>query len=380
MRILHICISNFYIDGYRYQENIIPTINKRDGNEVKIIASTETINQKNVSLTYVKPASYLTPEGIPVTRIRYTRILPFWIAKKVRIFPTLTEEIELFNPDVILFHGTAAFDIIKVSNYIKKYPTVKLYVDCHEAFYNSAKTWVSKNILHRLIYRYAFLKSLQSIEKVLFIGAGEQNYLRKIYKLADRKMEFFPLGGVVVPKQEKIRINNEFRKRMGFKKDELLFVHTGKLGKANKTVELIKYFNSSSIEAKLLIGGVLKDEILEEARFLIERNNNIFFLGWKNAEEIKELLCSADLYLQPGSPSATLQQAICSGAPVLANIEYYPNYPKENGFYIKSMEEMSECFAILSKDPDILKRMNEQSYRIAYEMLDYNKLAARIYR
>ena len=42
MRILHLCLSCFYIDGYNYQENILPRINHEDGHDVRILASTET--------------------------------------------------------------------------------------------------------------------------------------------------------------------------------------------------------------------------------------------------------------------------------------------------------------------------------------------------
>ena len=42
MKILHLCLANFYVDEFNYQENILPRINKLDGHEVYILASTET--------------------------------------------------------------------------------------------------------------------------------------------------------------------------------------------------------------------------------------------------------------------------------------------------------------------------------------------------
>ncbi len=43
MEILHLCLGNYFVDGYGYQENIITKMHKRQGHEVLIVASTETI-------------------------------------------------------------------------------------------------------------------------------------------------------------------------------------------------------------------------------------------------------------------------------------------------------------------------------------------------
>lgn len=68
MRILHLCLACFYIDGYNYQENILPRIDRENGNEVLVIASTETY-VNNSELGYVEPGEYTTFDGIHVIRI-----------------------------------------------------------------------------------------------------------------------------------------------------------------------------------------------------------------------------------------------------------------------------------------------------------------------
>jgi hypothetical protein len=42
MKIVHMCLSCFYIDGYFYQENEIIRQNVDDGHDVVVIASTES--------------------------------------------------------------------------------------------------------------------------------------------------------------------------------------------------------------------------------------------------------------------------------------------------------------------------------------------------
>ena len=72
MRILHLCLACFYIDGYNYQENILPRINHEDGHDVRILASTETYVD-NLHLGYVEPREYVTEYGVPIQIYFFSR-------------------------------------------------------------------------------------------------------------------------------------------------------------------------------------------------------------------------------------------------------------------------------------------------------------------
>ena len=83
MKILHCCLACFYIDNYSYQENILPKFHKIQGNDVKILASTETYIDNKV-LGNTVSGSYFNEDGIEVTRINYSKYLPLFLAKKIR--------------------------------------------------------------------------------------------------------------------------------------------------------------------------------------------------------------------------------------------------------------------------------------------------------
>ena len=79
---MHLCLANYYIDGYGYQENLITRMHKLLGYDVRIVASTETyIN--NVSLGYVEPRNYMTEDGIPIHRIPYKHGIPTKLVHKL---------------------------------------------------------------------------------------------------------------------------------------------------------------------------------------------------------------------------------------------------------------------------------------------------------
>src|SRR5690554_5102561 len=119
MKILHVCLSNFYIDNYGYQENILPKMHKLQGHDVEILASTE-IFVDNAKLGYTKPSSYITNDGIPITRIPYVKWLPHTIAKKLRIYKGIKNNLQAFNPDIIFIHGSQFVGVLEIIDYLKK--------------------------------------------------------------------------------------------------------------------------------------------------------------------------------------------------------------------------------------------------------------------
>jgi len=156
MKILHCCLAAFYIDDFGYQENILPRMHQLQGHKIFILASTETYRQ--TKLGYVKPSSYFTKEGIPVTRIPYLKWLPHAVAKKLRIYNGVGKAIESFDPDIIFIHDSQFISIKEIAKYARDHKGLKIFVDGHTDFINSGKSWISKNILHKIIYKWCAQK------------------------------------------------------------------------------------------------------------------------------------------------------------------------------------------------------------------------------
>lgn len=381
MKILHCCLSNFYIDNYNYQENILPSINKMDGHTVKIIASTETFID-NLRIGYVQPAKYHTQDGIEITRIPYKKYLPRFMMKKIRHYEKLYKIIDNFSPDVILFHGLPAYDLLTVAKYKKNHPNIKLYVDNHADKNNSGRNWLSKNILHKKFYRRIVQKSYNYIDKIFYTTYETKSFLQEYYEIEDEKMEFFPLGGHIFSEKERSQKRTKIRREFNLKETDILLVHSGKLTEAKRTKEILEAFSKvNTFNLKLfIIGSVPKgqESFLEE---YLEKDNRISYLGWKNADELLEYLCASDLYVQPGSQSATMQNALCCGSAAL--LYPYPSHKyllKDSVFYVENSEEMLMTFQKISQNREILEGKRKKSYKIAKEKLNYRLIAARLYK
>lgn len=379
MNILHVSLASAVTEYMLYQENLLSEQNKLDGHKVTVISDCHKfLNGKMVD---TMPEDRIMENGVRLIRLKYMSILTKQISSKVKKTIGLEDILQRLQPDVILFHGLSSVELVTVAKYIKKHPNVKLYVDNHADFYNSAHGFMSREILHKLFYKWLIQKSLSQVEKVFYISLESKEFL-KLYKIPEDKMEFFPLGGKIIDGDEYRIIRNEKRNELNISKDKMLFVHTGKLDELKRTKDLLEAFQRiKSKQFTLVIIGVIHDDIKETILSFINRDDRIQFLGWKNSDELIDYLCAADMYLQPGSQSATMQNAISCGCPVmLYPYKSHEPYLIENGFYVKTVEDMVNVFKTIDINPKILKVMSKASYDIAYGLLDYRKLADRLYQ
>lgn len=226
MKILHLCLSNFYIDGYGYQENILPILNQEQGHTVKIIAS--TITYINGQLGYTKPSQYNTETGIPIVRLPYVKWVPSFIAKKIGIYSNVYKEIVEFSPDIIFYHGTGGYGLKWVAKYKKKYPKIKLYADNHAFSSNTALNWYSK-LVYKAILNPILRKNVQYFDKIFYISEACKDFLIEFKGISSDILEFMPLGGIILDDQEYYHKGKIYRDKLQLREDNILLVHSGKL-------------------------------------------------------------------------------------------------------------------------------------------------------
>lgn len=382
MKILHCCLSCFYIDNYNYQENMLVREHVRAGHEVMVLASTENYDTQG-QLTYSLPASYHGSDGARVLRLPYRRGAPHALMKKIRTYPGVYQQLCAFKPDVIMFHGACAWELLTVLRYKKTNPSVKLYIDSHEDFNNSARSFAAKNILHRLFYAPIFRRALPHVEKVLCISIETVDFICGFYRCPREKVEYFPLGGHIFNDAAYAENRLRIREKYGIPNNALVFLQTGKFDNKKKLSESLKSFQkvTSENDVRFLIAGVLQDDLRATVEELLTKDERALFLGWKDAPELMQLLCAADVYVQPGSQSATLQNSICCRCAVMVDDvpSHYP-FVKNNGWMVHDTSSLTSAFqeAILAFASGELMKMQKESLNIARQLLDYEKMAKRL--
>ena len=286
-----------------------------------------------------------------------------------------------FRPDVILFHCACGAEIATAARYVRDNPEVKLYVDSHEDAYNSATNFLSKWGLHYLYYRPILLRALPYIEKILPVSISCLQFIRDFYGVPEKHLEFYPLGGHVPDDAEYMEMRRTARQSLDVTDGELLIVQSGKFDRPKKLLQALRSFSQTDDKRlRFVIVGHLYEEVEKEALALIEADKRIQFLGWRTSDQLQMLLCGADIYCQPGTQSATMQMAICCRcAIILDDVASHKPYHDENGWLVKTDEDLQNAFSILASSGD-LDDMKQKSHALALKMLDYRKIAARLYR
>lgn len=380
MKIAHICLASYYTEGMTYQDNILPEINSQDGHEVIIVSNAQKYDSGKIVDT--KEETKVLNSQLKLYRIKYDKILTKFISEKIRKAKKLKRILEDFNPDVILFHGTCGYELLTVTEYKKANPNIKLYVDSHEDFNNSARTFLSKNILHKLFYKKIINKCIEEIDKVFYLSEETKYFLENFYKIENKKLEFYPLGGFIREGKDKINVRKKLRENLKISEEDIILIHSGKLDKLKRTREILEAFiNVKNEKLHLLIIGNIPIEEKKELERLIKSDKRIKFLGWKSGDELLDYICASDVYVQPGSQSATCQNAVCCGLPIILypHISYQVMFEK-NIFWVETKDEIEKSIKKIADNPNILKDMSKESYKIAKELLDYKKLARRLYR
>lgn len=377
MRVLHVCLSNFYIDGSGYQENFLVQQHVRDGHDVLVIASTETFDGHG-GLTYVPPSSYAGGDGAEVIRLPYVSWLPQKIARKLRIHPHVYQSIADFSPDTILFHGCAGNELVTVARYAKDHPGVLFYADSHADYNNSARSFVSRKLLHGLFYRNRLTRALPWIRKILCVSTEAIEFLNELYGVPRERMEFFPLGGSMMSNDELKQRRNKTRLAYGLSPDNFVFIQSGKFTLRKKLAKSLRAFAAIRDETlRFLIVGILTDAVKAEINALIAADARVSFLGWKTTSELTDLLCAADAYVQPGTQSATMQHALCCGCPVIIDdVTAHQVYRPSGATLLNASTSLSVAFAAaIARGCGAGRR---DALKFAQQTLDYQILASRI--
>ena len=314
MRVVHLCLGVFFIDGYSYQENLLPKYHVKQGHDVTVIASLETFDKEGRRTVLSSPSSYRDKNGFDVIRLAYKK--PYRWNRLFRHFVGLQDAIESGAPDIIFIHGACFGDTPIVRRYLKKHPSTKLFVDSHADWINSAKNWLSLNILHPIVWRHYSKVFEPYMIKCFGVTPMRCRFLKEMYHVNPEIIEYLPLGvdDEMIP-NDKDGVRNSIRKELGVGETDFLILTGGKIDKLKNTHVLLKALeNIDNPHVHIVICGVLTPEMecLKEA---IDANPNIHYLGWCNAERVMNCMVASDLACFPGTHSTLWEQTVGVGLP-----------------------------------------------------------------
>ena len=316
MKIVHLCLSAFFIDNYSYQENMLPKYHVKMGYDVTVIASLFTFGADGRGSWLEGYSEYDDKNGFHVVRLPYKK--PLMINKTLRHYDRFEEILNREAPDIIFSHNVSFADVSVLVKYLKKHPNVRVYADNHADFVNSAKNFLSKHILHPIIWRY-YAKMLEPyLVKCYGVIPIRCRFLKEVYHINPDIIEFLPMGvdDESIP-ADRMAIRTAIRKELSIPEDDMVILTGGKIDRLKNTHVLVEAFNSiRNRHIHLIICGTLTPD-MEYLETEIAKNQNIHHLGWCNPERVMNCMVASDMACFPGTHSTLWEQSVGVGLPAI---------------------------------------------------------------
>lgn len=315
MKIVHICLSGPYSDGYSYQENMLARFHKKSGCEVDIITSVLHLDDDGKISEYDSGSRYVDDYGVNVTRLQYKT--PRSVNRMLRRYTGLFNALEKSEPDIIFIHGCQFSDIDVVVDYLKNRNGIRVFVDNHADYNNSAQNFLSKNILHGILWKRCAEKIEPYTEKFYGVLPARVDFLKEAYGLPAEKCELLVMGVDDDEAQKALapEVRKNRRAEYGVSDDDFVIVTGGKIdGNKPQVITMMKAVNAlDDKNVKLMVFGSVSDELKQS--FEQNLSDRVKFIGWRKSEDMYTDFAAADLAAFPGLHSVLWEQAAGMGKP-----------------------------------------------------------------
>ena len=345
MRIVHICISAPYIDGWGYQENLLPRYLQKLGVDNHVIAS------RNDFPAYLTPedkaAIVAKREDYQVDGIHVRRIKTKQLTTSLLVTKGLSKVLDEINPDVIFHHNFNCTSLVEAARYAKR-KKIPFVVDNHADVIN-----ISHNKLWALVYyRLLIGLSCKLIRGTITVAYGVTqarcDFMHQWYGIPNDKIKLLPIGADTdladaIPSKESLR------KKYGYQKDDFIVVSGGKMGAAKGTHQLINVIDglkSAFQNIRLVLFGAFEDN---DTLLLAKNNDVVSVYGWCDREKTLELLKMADVACWPVHHTTLIEDAVSVCTPIIVRRTGNTEHLVEgNGAWVDEVTMESLKSAILS--------------------------------
>jgi glycosyltransferase involved in cell wall biosynthesis len=393
MKIVMICEN--YLNDSQYQDNMIAEHYIKHNHQVTVITSTihNIFNAQDDYDNNIGENEQMV-NGVKIIRLQFS----VNIYNRIRRFDNkkIKNILNFEKPDMIYSHQ-AIFMLLDCVKYKKLCPYCRLIVDIHSDYINSARNWVSLNILNKIIRRHFIARVLKYIDIVYPITPSTAIFANEVYGIPQNKMKLLPLGVDIELSQKIIaeRKGENIKSKLGIPDNSLVIFTGGKLEPAKQTDVLIKAFlRLNDPRLHLIIIGKVQDRCKEYEIMigeLIKDNQNIHHIGWVESLKVYDYMAAADMAVFPASQSVLWQQAIGMGLPLIIGKVFkrdkktfildvdYLNVNKNvivlgKGDEEEMVTELANTVKKLIDNPMLLQLMKEGAIRTAKDFLSYDRI------
>ncbi|HZK54105.1 MAG TPA: glycosyltransferase [Desulfosporosinus sp.] len=319
MKITHLCLGCFFVDNYSYQENMLPKFHKILGYDVSVIASLQSFD-KNGKASYLEHGgSYINEYGISIIRLDYRKGIRK-INRKLKTYIGVFSALEQEAPDLLFIHGCQFWDMRTVIRYVKAHKRIKVFIDNHCDYSNSATNFLSKEIMHKIVWKYMAQKIEPYTTKFYGVLPARVDFLVDLYSLPKEKVKFLAMGAddeKVEEAQNEI-VKKAIRAKYYIKEDDFLIMTGGKIDSAKKQtlllMEAVKQIKDPKV--KLIVFGSVTEDLRNKLNSLCNADK-VQYIGWIQSQDAYKHFAVADLAVFPGRHSVFWEQVTGLGVPMI---------------------------------------------------------------
>lgn len=380
MKILHICLGNYFSDGYTYQDNMLPKYHVLQGHEVMVIAPRLSFNKEG-KWEKLPEEDYITKDGFRLLRIDYkSQSKCNIILRRHKGFNRIVKE---YAPEVIFVHNLHFMDVLYLPKYKQQHPEVKIYVDNHADWINSMNNWVSRNLQHGLLFKYYAKKLIPVVEKFYGVLPVRCKFLNEVYGIPKEMIEYLPLG----VDDEKLKLvdreanRSSVRIELGFEESDFVLVSGGKIDKLKNFHLLLQAVSENKhANLKLILFGSIADNFKDEFEHCLG-DDRIKFVGWQQADAITRFILASDLAVMPGTHSVIWEEIVGCGIPALFKHYEGMHHVDVGGncrfLYEDSPNEINKYLDELLDNPDIYNEMKNVALTEGRKKFSYSEISKR---
>ena len=370
-----------FTDGWNYQENLLTKYHARMGLETVVLCSRWQWG-KDGKLILADCDDFVNADHVHIRRLPIEGKDQF--RRVFKRYRGLYEAIEEENPDYLFIHGVAFLDTKVIARYLRSHPQVIAYADNHSDFTNTAMTWASRNILHKIIWRHYSRLLLPYVKTFFGVLPARVDFLIDMYGFPKEKCDLLVMGADddFVEESRNPESIAEVRCTYHIGKDDFLIVTGGKIDRYKSQtlnlLEAVKQWNETHEQAiKLLVFGSIDAELKPKILNLCD-GKDIQYIGWLENRSTYHLIASADLAIYPGRHSVLWEQTAGQGIPLVVKDWPGTHHVDVDGnvIFLKrdSIEEIEQVLKTLFENPETYQKMLRKAQASAHLFL-YSNIA-----
>lgn len=383
-KVVHVCLCGPYNEGWSYQDNLLPQYHKLSGNEVTVITSPFVNSPSNGKLEYDHANTYVDSHGIKIIRLKQIFSSESEKLFKLRKYQKLYETLDKERPDVLFIHGCQFLDLYQIKNYLKNHKAVSAYMDNHADFFNSARSWFSYHILHKIIWKRGVQKILPYIRTFYGVLPARVDFIKKMYNVPEEKTQLLVMAADdrLVEKYDTEENRKNVREKYHIKNCDFLIVTGGKIDYGKKQILLlidaVKEASKTRKNLKLVIFGSIIEDMKNKVLSMLD-TDCVTYIGWQDVEESYQLFQAADLACFPCGHSVFWEQAAGQGIPMLVKYWDGATHVDVGGnckFLMEdTKEEIYEKLIEIADNQEIYDTMKRVAREKGKEVFSYRRIA-----